>query len=97
MELIFKGGTTFLAEDIYNNNKNLFGEFISAEMVGDKMTADYRFTLTSESGDKMIFLGGLTSGYTGTGSGGTIEVLKDAGFKFEESYIQENINFNFKK
>ncbi len=97
MIIIFKDGDTYKAEEFYKSTKNLFKEFVSAEMIGSKNTANYNLTLTDKYGGKIIFLSGVTSGYSGNGPEATISILKDAGFEFQNSFIEENINFNLEK
>lgn len=97
MKITIESGVTNEGIKFYENSKDLFGEFVSAEMIANKMRVEYKLILTDDEGETMVFDGCLSSGYSGEGSRGTLKILKDAGFNVSEDFIQENENFKIFK
>ncbi|MGL6186109.1 MAG: hypothetical protein ACRC1T_12100 [Clostridium chrysemydis] len=96
-EIIFSSGMTLEALDFFELNKESFGEVVKAEMESRKMQGYYKLTLQNNDGEKMIFNGGLSSGYQGEGCRGTLKVLNDCGFDIDIEYISNNPNFILEK
>lgn len=97
MKITIQSGVTNKGIKFYENSKNLFGKFVCAEMIANKMRVEYKLILTDDEGQIMVFEGCLSSGYLGEGSRGTLRILKDAGFNITENFIQENENFKIYK
>lgn len=96
-DLIYNGATTRKAIEFFKENKEKFGEVSKANMIGNAENIDYKLILTNNLGDKMIFNGGLTSGYNGEGPSGTQKVLEMAGFNIKAGFVQSNICFELVK
>lgn len=96
-ELVYNGATTSGAIEFFKKNKDKFGEVHKANMIANKKNIDYQLILINNSGSKMIFRGGLTSGYNGEGPSGTQKVLKMAGFNIEDGFVQNNACFELIK
>lgn len=86
-------GYTGASIEFYEKYKEAFGEVIKAEMVAKPVNVKYALTLTNNLGEKLVFNGGLTSGYSGEGCRGTRRVLEMAGFKISDEFIQNNTSF----
>ncbi len=96
-ELKFNGNTTMRAVEFYESYKDSFGEVVKAELINGRGHLEYILTLVNNEGDKMIFTGGLNSGYLGEGPRGTQKILNMAGFNITDEFILENKIFNIEK
>lgn len=92
-----EGSQTNICEKFYNRFKDGFGNVVKAKMEGCSGPVYYKLTLTNDRGEEMIINDGLSAGYAGAGSNGTIRVLKSAGFDIEDSFVYNNESFEIQK
>jgi len=91
--------TTRSSISFYEKNKKFLGEFVRASIADSKFsdgTVGYKLKLFTIDEEKLV-LYGCTSGYIGEGSRGTVQILKDAGFEFDENIIYKKNKFEFNK
>jgi hypothetical protein len=75
-------GITWQSEALYHKVKDKFGKFTSASIKGE-----YDPLILKDEHGNELHLSGCSSGYTGTGPHGTLEVLNDAGFKIDRRFV----------
>lgn len=92
-----------LKSDICSTNKSVeffaryrdaFGEVIEAEMTKEDC---YTLKLINKDYEEFVFEYGLTSGYGGVGTEGTLAVLRLAGFTLSDDIVVNNETFKLKK
>lgn len=80
--------------EFYKIYKDTFGEIIEAEMTKDDC---YTLKLINKDREEFVFEYGLTAGYCGEGTQGTLTVLRLAGFTVSDDIVFENETFKLKK
>lgn len=96
-EIIFNGTYTNEAKEFFRRYKDGFGKTILAQMDVTKGKCDYKLTLTNDKNERMIFNGGLTSGYVGEGANATKDILKDLGFDITDDFVAKYTSFQLQK
>jgi len=86
--------STHQSVEFYKRYKDAFGEVIEAEMTKDDC---YILNLINKDHEEFTFEYGLTAGYNGEGSRGTLEVLRLAGFVISDNTVFNNQTFKLKK
>ena len=90
-------GATIDSIKAYQGVKELFGNFLVADMTYNKKISQYTLVLKNKYEDKLIFTDGISSDYYGEGCRGTLKILKDAGFDVSEDFIKLHKNFKLLK
>lgn len=80
--------------EFYKRYMDAFGEIVEAEMTKEDC---YTLKLVNRNNEEFVFEYGLTAGYGGISTDGTLDVLRLAGFTIPDDIVINNETFKLKK
>ncbi|SHK70352.1 hypothetical protein [Hespellia stercorisuis] len=90
-------GSTSHALEAYYEKRNFLGEIVQAEMILEPKKMKHMLVLKDQEENEIVIINGVSAGDAGTGSQGTIEILKDGGFDISPEQIYGHSTFKIQK